>query len=115
MMLIKWCAALAAALQVTVAWPQAAPSVEHGARPAGRAQTVNRSPSAAESPEIRFRSPFADYRRFSPDEPLKSWRSANEEVREAGGQVGVLKGGDGRPAGHAGHGVRGQESTEAVK
>lgn len=37
-------------------------------------------------------SPFSDYRRFDAEPPAKPWRQANEEVREAGGHVGILKG-----------------------
>lgn len=37
-------------------------------------------------------SPFAGYRRFDPQAPAKPWRKANEEVHEAGGHVGILKG-----------------------
>ena len=37
-------------------------------------------------------SPFNDYLRFDPDAPLKPWRAANDDVRDAGGHVGILKG-----------------------
>jgi hypothetical protein len=43
-------------------------------------------------------SPFADYRRFGAEVPPKPWRAANEEVREAGGHVGILKARPGAPA-----------------
>ena len=36
-------------------------------------------------------SAFADYRRFNPDEPLVDWRTANEEVKNAGGHLGLLR------------------------
>ena len=36
-------------------------------------------------------SPLADYQRFDAESPPKPWRAANDEVREAGGHVGLLK------------------------
>lgn len=46
---------------------------------------------AVETPAKGYDSPFESYRRFNPDEPPKDWRAANEEVREAGGHVGLMK------------------------
>jgi hypothetical protein len=37
------------------------------------------------------RSPFETYRPFNADEPLMDWRAANEQVREAGGHLGLMK------------------------
>ena len=58
-----------------------------------------------------YRSPFETYRPFNADEPLMDWRAANEQVREAGGHVGLMKtdkkaGQAEAPAAgaHAGHG-----------
>ncbi len=48
-------------------------------------------------------SAFVGYRAFTPDEPLKDWRTANEEVRATGGHTGMMKGGDEAPASHEGH------------
>ncbi len=36
-------------------------------------------------------SPLADYRSFDAEPPPKPWRAANDEVREAGGHVGLMK------------------------
>ena len=38
-----------------------------------------------------FQSAFKGYRPFNAEEPLKDWRAANEEVRAAGGHVGLMK------------------------
>lgn len=38
-----------------------------------------------------YDAPFADYRPFNAQEPAKPWRAANEEVREAGGHIEVMK------------------------
>lgn len=51
-----------------------------------------KEPKAAPMPAPEDVSPFAGYRRFDPDAPLKPWRAANDEVRDAGGHVGILKG-----------------------
>lgn len=92
-------AALWAAFHVSAAWSQAAPSPGHpGHHPAQGAGTpaakAERRP-AAKAPPSRphgaYQSPFADYRPFATDEPLKDWRRANDEVREAGGHVGLMK------------------------
>lgn len=48
------------------------------------------APAAASAPT--YVSPFQGYRRFDAESPVKPWRQANEEVREAGGHVGILKG-----------------------
>ena len=53
--------------------------------------------AAKPAPKVRpeeaggYYSAFADYRPFDPQEPAKPWRKANEEVREAGGHIGVTK------------------------
>lgn len=59
--------------------PKAGPSA---AKPAGEAR-----PEEARG----YASAFAGYRPFDPQEPAKPWRAANEEVREAGGHIGVMK------------------------
>ena len=38
-----------------------------------------------------YRSAFADYRPFKAAEPMKEWKRANDEVRDAGGHVGLMK------------------------
>jgi hypothetical protein len=91
-------AALWAALHVAAAWSQQSSPGHPGHHPA----KGDRAPAAkaegrpaAKAPPSRppgaYRSPFADYRPFTTDEPLKDWRRANEDVHEAGGHVGLMK------------------------
>ena len=49
-------------------------------------------PAAAPVTASPHRSAFAGYQAYKPEEPLKDWRDANEEVRAAGGHVGIMKG-----------------------
>jgi hypothetical protein len=92
-------AALWAALHVTAAWPQAAPSPGHQGHhpakgegvPAARAESRPAAKAPLPRPAGAYQSPFADYRPFTADEPLKDWRRANDEVRDAGGHAGLLK------------------------
>ena len=70
-------------------------------------RTINelqRDPAPPVGGQGLYRSAFADYRPFNPDEPIKDWRQANEEVRNAGGHVGLSKRGA-SPSGHSGHGA----------
>ena len=67
--------------------PDAAPDKSPRAPPAVKQET-----STSLTPA------FLGYRPFNPQEPAKGWRAANEEVREAGGHVGIAKGSHG--AGH---------------
>ena len=57
-----------------------------------QAAAVPAPAAAAPARPDAYLSPFADYRRFDADAPPKPWRQANDEVREAGGHVGILKG-----------------------
>jgi hypothetical protein len=92
-------AALWAALHVTAAWSQAAPSPGHQGHhpakgegtPAAKAERRPAAKAPPSRPTGAYRSPFADYRPFAADEPLKDWRRANDEVHEAGGHVGLMK------------------------
>ena len=76
----------------------------HGApqAPSKPATAPDKSPQVplAAKPETStsLTSAFLGYRPFNPQEPTKGWRAANEEVREAGGHVGIAKGAHG--AGH---------------
>jgi hypothetical protein len=67
---------------------------------------------AVETPSKGYDSPFESYRRFNADEPMKDWRAANEEVREAGGHIGLLKAAKSpdkaKGPTHPGHGAHGQ-------
>ena len=53
-----------------------------------------------------FRSAFADYRPFSEEVVAKDWRMANDEVRDAGGHIGLMKGEPARLHGHDAHGSK---------
>ena len=83
---------LAAALHACFAWPQALPVPPHHSQHPEKKAPEKPVPSASQPlPSSGYRSSFADYRPFAPDEPMKDWRAANEEVREAGGHVGLMK------------------------
>jgi hypothetical protein len=99
-------AALVAALYVAPAWPQAPGPAghegHHGAKPAAppaagpgarNAQVPAPAKAAPPASASGYQSPFAGYRPFNADEPMKDWRRANDEVREAGGHAGLVKGG----------------------
>ncbi len=99
-LLVAW-AGLLALLHSAAVWPQAAHSL-HG-KPATKAEEkppakADARPVAAPQPaaptrdSASYRSPFTGYRPFAPDEPMKQWRAANDEVRESGGHVGLMKG-----------------------
>lgn len=94
-----------------VAWAQqAAPHSAGAAAPrpahAGTATAGDGSP---------YRSPFAGYRSFSSDVALKDWKKANDEVREVGGHVGLLKAEPAQPQGHGTHGAKQQPSPARQK
>ena len=55
---------------------------------------------AASAPPVAYRSAFEGYRPFK-EEPIADWRKVNEEVRAAGGHIGIMGG----AGGHAGHGA----------
>lgn len=112
MTLIKWGACLAAALQASFAWTQGAAPSQAGAQP--KAAETGAKPAAAspDAPDAGYRSAFTGYRRFQPEDPLKTWRRANDEVRDAGGHVGLMKGaeGKGKAMDHGGHGAKPKEA-----
>ena len=97
--------AAALALQAGLAMAQGAPHLHGGHRtgaapepkeapaPMPKAAAGAAKPAAKARPEEArgYDSAFADYRPFDPQEPAKPWRAANEEVREAGGHIGVMK------------------------
>jgi hypothetical protein len=110
MTLIKWGVCLVAALQASFAWTQGSAPSQAGAAP--KAAETGVKPAAATSPDVpdtAYRSTFTDYRRFKPEEPLKTWRRANDEVRDAGGHVGLMKGAQGASMGHGGHRAKPKE------
>ena len=79
--------------------------------PATRPATPGAAPAAAESAGSAYRSAFDGYRGFT-DQPVESWRKANDEVGRAGGwkvharegQGGAAAAGGHDPAMPAGHG-----------
>ena len=101
---VKLGVCLVAALQVPLAWPQGTPASQDGVHHPRQPQVKPTVPAPNPAGAI-YQSPFADYRRFTPEEPLKDWRRANDEVREAGGHVGLMKGAE--PAQLTGHGAHG--------
>ena len=108
----KVLAACAAALYLPLAHAQAGGHAHQAPRtdspkPAPAATTG----AAAGQPGTLYSSPFADYRAFKADEPLKDWRKANDEVREAGGHIGLMKQ---APEQHQGHGAHGAKPPAAM-
>lgn len=84
--------ALAAALLPTNAGAQAgSPHSGHGMKPPAEGKAATAAAPVAPA-YAKYASPFADYRPFTPQEPPKGWRAANDEVREVGGHVGLMKG-----------------------
>jgi len=71
--------------------PANSPHAGHAAKPAASVKAPER-PTAKSDAGEGYRSPFADYRAFVPEQPRKSWRAANEEVGRAGGHLGLSKG-----------------------
>ena len=75
-------------------------------RPDGSGQAMRLGP---------YLSTFSDYRRFDADLPPKPWREANDEVRDAGGHAGILKGmSSAAAAGAAGKSPSGGEAPKAA-
>lgn len=72
----------------------------------GRGQGEQRPPVDRDRTQELYRSPFADYRPFSVELSPKDWRRANEEVRDAGGHIGLMKGQPAQLEGRAAHGAR---------
>ena len=90
---------LAAALHVCFASSQTPPVSPHqGQHPEKKAPEKPAPGAPQPQPSSGYRSSFADYRPFAPDEPMKDWLAANEEVREAGGHAGLMKAATPKPA-----------------
>lgn len=91
MQVFKWLG-LVAALHAAPSWSQESAHSAHQ-----RQESVSSKSEAAalpaSAPASGFKSAFSDYRSFMPNGALKDWRLANDEVREAGGQMGLMKGG----------------------
>lgn len=79
------------------------PPASTGSQPASAKAAAPAAPHAAAS---LYRSPFAGYRAFSEEVPPKDWRKANDEVREAGGHIGLMKAQPAQLQGHGAHGAK---------
>ena len=89
--------AFAASLGMAVLAQHAGPgSPQAPGKPAAVPDKSPEAPPAAKSETSKAASPaFEGYRPYNPQEPTKGWRVANDEVREAGGHVGMAKGAHG--------------------
>ena len=47
--------------------------------------------SSSATPQITYRSAFADYRPFR-EEQVRDWRALNDDVAQTGGHVGIMRG-----------------------
>jgi hypothetical protein len=104
----------AAALFLLVSLPAIAQDAPHSHPAAPAASPPGKQATGA--PAVSggaYRSPFADYRPFSEEVPPKAWRTANDEVRDAGGHIGLMKGERAQPRGHEAHGAK-QPTTPAA-
>jgi hypothetical protein len=110
MRLIKSSFCLAAALQASFAWTQGAPPPRAGMPPKAAETGAKPAVASPDAPNGTYRSAFTDYRRFNAEEPLRSWRRANDEVRDAGGHVGLMKGTEGKGMDHGEHGAKPKEA-----
>ena len=110
MTLIKWGVCLVAALQASFGWTQGAAPSQGGAPPKAAQARAKPTTASPDVPTTTYRSAFTDYRRFNAEEPLESWRRANDEVRDAGGHVGLMKGTEGKAMDHGGHGAKPKEA-----
>lgn len=100
-----------AALVAALTLPAAALAQHAGHQAQERPAAAPGAPQAHD-PEPRdgrhYRSAFTGYRPFTAELPLKDWKKANDEVREAGGHVGLMKGEPAQPQGHGAHGAKQQ-------
>ena len=98
----RFIVAAAAMLPLALASAQGTPT-----RPA----TPEVKPEGKAAPRLpAYHSPFEGYRPFSEAVAPKDWRRANDEVREAGGHIGLMKGQGAQPQG-AGHGAHGAKAA----
>ena len=97
-------AALAAVLFASVAEAQGT-THSHHPPPAKPGPQQAALPQAIDKTDA-YRSPFSDYRPFSQELTPKEWRRANDEVREAGGHAGLMKGEPAQLKGHGAHGAK---------
>ena len=59
--------------------------------PAAAADTSSPLNAAAAVPAMTYQSPLTDFQAFAPDEPMASWKKANDRVGELGGWRTYLK------------------------
>ena len=90
-------ASLAAALLVSTAQAQGTTAAP---------QTQSMGATQATDKAAGYRSAFSDYRLFSQPVATKEWRRANDELREAGGHAGLMKGEPAQSKAHAPHGPK---------
>lgn len=86
-------AALVAALSSGIAGAQGHSNSSRagdGAKESAPAKKPDSTPATGAAVPA-YPSPFADYRPFTPQEPPKNWRAANDEVRDIGGHIGLMK------------------------
>jgi hypothetical protein len=84
----------------------------HEAQSTGKkSQQRSSQPLPQPASQTLYASAFTDYRPFSGDAAPKDWRKANDEVRDAGGHIGLMKG---QPAPLRGHGAHGSEQPAGV-
>ena len=79
----------------------------HAAQPArGKSPQPSSQPASQPVTQTLYDSAFKDFRPFSGETAPKDWRRANDEVREIGGHVGLLKGTPAQSKGHGAHGAK---------
>ncbi len=71
-----------------VSGAQAEPSSP--SNPADHAPAATQSGSPKPQPLPAYRSPLNEYRPYRVDEPLRSWKDANDEAGRLGGHMGHL-------------------------
>ena len=98
-------AACIATLHIPLALAQANPHAHHDARQAKAEPAASPATNSTGATGL-YRSPFTDYRAFKAGEPMIEWRKANDEVHEAGGHIGLMKGAPAQPTGHGAHGAK---------
>lgn len=104
-------AALAAVLFSSIA--QAQGTTHSHDQPNAQVDTRSVKPGQTIDTADRYRSAFSDYRPFSQESAPKEWRRANDEVREAGGHAGLMKGEAAQSKGHGSHGAKQQTPPAA--
>ena len=108
--MVRLVAALAAVLFASLAQAQGTTHSHHAPPAKGD------GPATAATPADKadcYRSAFSDYRLFSQELAPKEWRRANDEVKDAGGHAGLMKGEPAQVKGHGAHGAKQQTPPAA--